>query len=54
MTALWNPFTTEDLEEMDRCMTKIALHLLMAAAVVYNTVDILDARMPSTREVTAS
>jgi hypothetical protein len=46
-------FTTEELEEMERCKTKIALHLLMAAAVVYNIADILDNRMPSTKEVTA-
>src|SRR6266496_5637849 len=31
VTAAWNPFTTEDLEEMERCFNRIQLTILMAS-----------------------
>ena len=44
MTAAWNPFTTEDLEEMERCFNRIQLTILMASAVVQQPEVYLEAR----------
>lgn len=47
MPSPLNPFTTEDLEEMERCFNRISLTLLMATAVVVHLPVYLDAKAPT-------